>query len=62
MAAWGGPDVRSMDDDEEAKMLIVTKRKVKDICEHANLFLLTEKPLNQSHHCRHHGCDQKRQI
>ena len=24
MAAWGGPDVRSMDGDEEAKMFIVT--------------------------------------
>ena len=30
MAAWGGPDVRSIDGDEETKMFIVTKRKIND--------------------------------
>ena len=44
MAAWGGPDVRSIDSDEETKMLIVAKRKIKDIGKQTRLFLMAEKP------------------
>ena len=60
MAAWGGPDVRSIDGDEETKMLIVAKRKIKDIGKQTRLFLMAEKPHNLNHHCRHHVCDRKR--